>query len=375
MGPGRRSRTYDTDQPRGATDDNTVLTGRSAGRRTNLVPGAWCPGGRALGTQRWTGTSGAADLEGTPITRDTRFRIASITKPIVAALVLDAVERGELALDDDVGTLLPGSLRADQPVTVRMLLDHTSGIFDFGNEGDPVADIQRLGDEALRTEAAALTDRYLAGERVIAPDRLLVALAETHDRYFQPGQGYHYSNINYQLAAMVLEKATGATIAELLATRIFEPLELRHTTIAPPDTASPELRGYGTGTSDGQLVDITDDLVAFGNGGNGGIISTADELLTMLTAITAGDLLPHELGAEMKSPTAQSDRTYGLGLATYHLTCGTFHGHEGGVNGTASIAIVQADGTAGTVVALNLRNGSDPRLTELADRLVCGAPG
>jgi D-alanyl-D-alanine carboxypeptidase len=256
-----------------------------------------------------------------------------------------------------------------------MLLDHTSGIFDFGNEGDPVADIHWLGDEALRTEAAALTDRYLAGERVIAPDRLLVALAETHDRYFQPGQGYHYSNINYQLAAMVLEKATGATIAELLATRIFEPLELRHTTIAPPDTASPELRGYGTGTSDGQLVDITDDLVAFGNGGNGGIISTADELLTMLTAITAGDLLPHELGAEMKSPTAQSDRTYGLGLATYHLTCGTFHGHEGGVNGTASIAIVQADGTAGTVVALNLRNGSDPRLTELADRLVCGAPG
>ena len=179
-----------------------------------------------VGDQRWAATSGTADTAGTPITDTTRFRIASITKPIVAALVLDAVAQGKVALDDVVGDLLPGVVRADPPVTVRQLLDHTSGIFDESNDGDPIADIEKLADPALRTEARALAQRYLAGERVIAPDRLLVALSETHDRYFAPGAGYHYSNTNYQLAAMVLEKVTGAALADVLRTRIVEPLGL-----------------------------------------------------------------------------------------------------------------------------------------------------
>ena len=129
------------------------------------------------------------------------------------------------------------------------------------------------------------------------------------------------------------------------------------------------MRGYGTSTADGSLVDLTDDLLAFGNGGNGGIISTADELLAMMQAIVSGRLLPDELVAEMKKPNRQS---YGLGLGTYNLSCGTFHGHEGGVNGTASIAIVSPDGDAGVVIALNLRSGDDPGLPALADRMLCG---
>ncbi len=322
-----------------------------------------------VGDQRWAATSGTADTAGTPITDTTRFRIASITKPIVAALVLDAVAQGKVALDDVVGDLLPGVVRADPPVTVRQLLDHTSGIFDESNDGDPIADLEKLADKALRTEARALAQRYLAGERVIAPDRLLVALSETHDRYFAPGAGYHYSNTNYQLAAMVLEKMTGQALADVLRTRIVEPLGLTHTTVAPPDTGSPEMRGYGTSTADGSLVDLTDDLLAFGNGGNGGIISTADELLVMMQAIVSGRLLPDELVAEMKKPNRQS---YGLGLGTYNLSCGTFHGHEGGVNGTASIAIVSPAGDAGVVIALNLRSGDDPGLPALADRMLCG---
>jgi D-alanyl-D-alanine carboxypeptidase len=198
-----------------------------------------------------------------------------------------------------------------------------------------------------------------------------VALSETHDRDFAPGAGYHYSNTNYQLAAMVLEKATGMPLADLLRSRIVEPLGLERTTIAPPDTASPELRGSETSTSDGSLVDRTDDLTWFGNGGNGGIISTPDELLTVMQAIVGGRLLPSELVAEMRSPTSMSLGSYGLGLVTYELSCGTFYGHEGGVNGTASIAMVSPDGADGVVIALNLRSGEDPRLPALADTLLC----
>jgi D-alanyl-D-alanine carboxypeptidase len=266
-----------------------------------------------------------------------------------------------------VGKVLPGVVRATPSVTVRQLLNHTSGIFDESNDGNPITDVEKLKDPALGDEARALVKRYVAGERVIASDRIFVALSETHDRYFAPGTGYHYSNTNYQLAAMVLEKKTGRPLADLLRTRIVEPLGLTHTTIAPPDTKSPELRGYVTST-DGSLVDITDDLTFFGNGGNGGVISTADELLAMMQAIVSGRLLPAALVADMKTPERES---YGLGLATYTLTCGTFYGHEGGVNGTASIALVSPDGGAGVVIALNLRSGADPRLPALADRMVC----
>lgn len=181
------------------------------------------PGALALlaqGDQRWFASSGTADTAGTPITESTRFRIASITKPVMAALVLDAVARGEVALDDVVGDLLPGMVRADPPITVRQILDHTSGVVDVINElttpEDLQADIDRLPDEAIRAEAQDALDRTLAGERVIAPARVIVALAELRDRYFPPGTGFHYSNTGYQLAGMVLEKVTGTPLAELL---------------------------------------------------------------------------------------------------------------------------------------------------------------
>jgi D-alanyl-D-alanine carboxypeptidase len=339
------------------------------------------PGALAVmrrGEERMWAASGFADLDGTPISDTTRFRIASITKTIVAALVLDAVDRGQVSLDTVVGDLLPGALQADPPVTVRQLLDHTSGIADATNDFTSLdqlqAAIEEIADPALRDEALLTLGRYAGGERVIASDRVIVALSETLDRYFEPGTSYHYSNTNYVLAAMILEKVTGQPLAALLRARVAEPLALQRTTITPPDLRSPELRGYGTSTADGSLVDLTDDLVFFGNGGEGGVIATADELLATMQAIVGGRLLPEALTAAMKEPSRESGGSYGLGLATYSLSCGTFFGHEGGVDGTASIALVSPDGADGVVVALNLRSGEDPRLPALADAILCGGP-
>jgi D-alanyl-D-alanine carboxypeptidase len=168
---------------------------------------------------------------------------------------------------------------------------------------------------------------------------------------------------------MVLEKATGRSLAEQLRKGIVEPLGLQHTTLAPADPTSPELHGYGVSRTDGMLVDVTDDLTFFGNGGSGGIISTADELLSILLAIPSDRLLPAELSTEMTTPNRES---YGLGVATYQLSCGTYLGHEGGVNGTASIGIVSPSGDAGVVIVLNLRSSDDPRLPALADQVLCG---
>jgi D-alanyl-D-alanine carboxypeptidase len=325
----------------------------------------------AVGDERVGGWSGAADLDGTPITPDTRFRIASITKAITATLVLDAVQRGELSLDDRVDDLVPGLLTEEPPVTVRMLLEHSAGIYDQTNSPDILADIALLTDPDQIAQADDLLNRYLAGEDVLVPDTLLVAAAEAHGRDFPAGTEFGYGNVNYQVAAIVLETVTARPIAELLQERIVEPLGLEHTTIAPPDLASPEFRGYGTDIDDGSLVDITDELTFIGNGASGGIISTADELVTIMLAIVGGHLLDAALLDDMRTPTELSDGTYGLGLARYGLTCGTFYGHEGGVNGTASIALVSEDGANAVVASVNLRDGTNPELPALADDLLC----
>ena len=335
-------------------------------RRATAAPGAL--GVVVDGDQRTGAASGSLDLAGgEPVTPEARFRIASITKPIIAAIVLTAADRGELDLDAIVADLVPGVIRPDPPVTVRQLLSHTSGIFDEGNEGDPVADAAALTDPDLRAEADDVLQRYRAGEPVIASDRLLIALAETHDRYFRPGAGYHYSNINYQLAALVAETATGRTVAELLDARIVEPLGLEDTTIAPPDLRSPDLRGYDE-AGGGTITDVTDDLLAFGNGGNGGIVSTADELLAMLRAIVRGELFSQELVIEMETPVREA---YVLGLGTAVTPCGDVYGHSGSVNGTRSVAWVSPDGSHGIVLAVNLRGAQEPHLEARAGGILC----
>ena len=102
---------------------------------------------------------------------------------------------------------------------------------------------------------------------------------------------------------------------------------------------------HGYDATSGSLVDLTANFLALGNGGSGGVISTAGELLTIMQAIVSGRLLPAALVDQMKDATTQSSISYGLGLATYYLSCGTFYGHAGSVSGTESIAIVSPDGT------------------------------
>lgn len=336
-------------------------------RAATLAPGALAVA--VDGGARTAAASGTRSLRGATVEPTDRFRIGSITKTVVAALVLISVERGELGLDDVATDRLPGVLRATPAVTVRQLLGHTSGVFDELNEGDVTADIARLPDAASRAEAEDFLRRHAAGERVVASPELLIALAETHERYFAPGAGYHYSNTNYQVLGRLLEAATGQRLPELLRTRIVEPLGLTATTWAPADTASPDLRGYDS-TATGAMVDVTDDLAAYGNGANGGIVSSADDLVAMLRAITAARLFGADLVAEMERPARG---TYGLGIATYSFSCGTYYGHGGSVSGTQSIAVVSGDGSRGAVAAISMVSGGDVKLPALAEAAVCGA--
>lgn len=365
--------------PSGASGGSTTSLDVSVGELEQLIvstlEGYGSPGGFVLlhrdGTEVFA-AAGSATSDGGEITPDSTFRIASISKPIVAALVMSQIEAGALALDDSLSSHLPGVVSEDDEITLRMLLDHSSGIFD-PQDGDPIGDIPKLTDPELRREAAEVLERYLAGEQVVASDRLVVAMAEAHPHYFEPGSGFHYSNTNYQVLGMVLASATGDTLQGLFGRVIARPLGLIDTAFAPPDLNTPDIHGYGISADDGRLIDLTDDVVTFGNGASGGVVSTPIELLTMMRAIVAGDLIGEESMREMRGGTPQSGFAYGLGLAAYETGCGLFYGHEGGVNGMASIAMSSTDGSDAVVIGLNMRGAEDPGLPVLANELLCGS--
>jgi D-alanyl-D-alanine carboxypeptidase len=332
------------------------------------------PGVLALvrnGEEDWFGSSGSADLTGATIDTSTRFRIGSITKLLTSALVLDAVGRGELSLDDTVEAWIPGVVSDGSTITIRMLLNHSSGIFNAGDEGDVLADIERISDPNLRQQAQDLTARYLTGEAVIFPDVVIVAIADTHPLYFEPGTGYHYSNVNYQLAAMALAAATGNDLPSLLLERLAAPLGFSSISSAPADLEVPDLRSYTNDPGTDQLIDTSTDLIAVGNGGSGGVISTAGDLLDALQAIIVGDMLPESLRVEMARPTEQSGGTYGLGVVTFNLVCGDFLGHSGAIGGTHALALVSPDGRTGAVIAANVRGDPEPNLLGAAEDLLC----
>jgi D-alanyl-D-alanine carboxypeptidase len=326
-----------------------------------------------VGDEEWFGSSGSADLTGAPIGESTRFRIGSITKTLTSALVLDAVGRGELSLDDMVEAWVPGVVSDGSTITIRMLLNHTSGIFNAGDEGDVLADIEKISDPNLRQQAQDLAARYLTGEAVIVPDVAMVAIADTHPLYFAPGTGYHYSNFNYHLAAMVLAAATGADLPSLLQERLAVPLGFSSITAAPADLQVPDLHSYTKDPGTGEMIDTSTDLLAVGNGGSGGAMSNAGELLDTLRTLIVGDMLPASLRAEMVQPTEQSGGTYGLGVVTFNLVCGDFLGHGGAIAGTHSLALVSPDGHTGAILAANLRGDPEPNLLGAAEDLLCSA--
>jgi D-alanyl-D-alanine carboxypeptidase len=180
------------------------------------------------GDATWRGALGDAEVTGTPATVGMRFRAASITKPVMAALTLRLAGAGLVDLDQPVAPLLPtGVLRPEPPVTIRQLLAHTAGIFNVGDEGDVVADIGAIADPALREEGLAFLAAAVTDPGAVVPSPVAVAAAETHDRYGAPGDTYHYSNAGYQAAGMAIEAMTGRPLADLLRDEVAQPLGLR----------------------------------------------------------------------------------------------------------------------------------------------------
>ncbi|MEV5777288.1 serine hydrolase domain-containing protein [Streptomyces antimycoticus] len=335
----------------GFTDaaDHTRL--RALLRRLTTVDGA--PGVLVEVRNRHGGssvlTSGVADVKShAPVRRDSRFRIGSVTKPFVATVVLQLVGEHRVVLDAPVERYLPGVVRGHgndgRRITVRQLLQHTSGVPDY---------------------LAYLTPQEILEDPLAHHDiRDLVNIALAHPPTFEPGTGWRYSNTGYLLAGMLIEKVTGHPYGEEIHRRIIAPLGLRETYV-PGDALSipgPHPRGYARPGEDAPLVDITEINPSVAGPG-GSMISSGTDLNRFLAALVRGRLLhPAQLRQMMKTrPTGNPDgRAYGLGLESRPLPCGGLSwGHTGDALGYETMAGATVEGRQATVMVNLDPGGSD----------------
>ncbi len=296
-------------------------------------------------SRTWFGTAGVADLTtGRQRRPPDRFRIGSTTKTFVATVVLQLVAEHKLGLDDPVERWLPGLVPSNE-VTIRELLGQTSGIFDY--QADPVLQRQSVGTEFL----VHRFDHYTPQQ--------LVQIATAHPAPFAPGTSWGYSNTNYILLGLVVERITGHPLAQEIALRIARPLGLTGTYLP----AGTEIRGpHGGGYSKLFLPDPTPiydvtELSPSWSWAAGGLVSTVGDLTRFFGALLAGRLLPPAEQRAMFTtrPTIGwiPNTTYGLGMSSITLSCGrVVWGMGGAISGSFSYSYGTRDGR--TVLAINV---------------------
>lgn len=273
-----------------------------------------------------------------------RFRIGSVTKTFSTVVLLQLVDEGRIKLDEPVNAYLPGLLPDDR-ITVRHLLTHRSGLADYTNA---MFEHTVPGFEAVRNKVFTYKE--------------LVGLSLAEPRTTEPGVAYKYSNTNFVVVGMLIEKATGKPVAKEYERRIIKPLKLKSTSYVHPGTAIKGLHAHGYLHPDeagAPLVDSTEQTVSWAQSA-GAMISSAADLSTFMSSLLGGKLLrPGTLDAMLTvTPTDTTNtRFYGLGLRRYDLSCGTkVYGHTGTVQGFYTYAFTTRDGKRSLSAMANTSN-------------------
>jgi D-alanyl-D-alanine carboxypeptidase len=324
----------------------------------------------------WVGSAGVGELgqSAKPLANG-YFRIGSSTKNFVATSVLMLVAEGRISLDAPADEYLP-EFSLDRRITVRMLLQHTSGIFNHTGElyedGTIVLGVPWQGKEWVDNRFKT----YLPEE--------LVRLSLSKPARFAPGTGWSYANTNYVLARLVIEKVTGRSFAEELQRLILGPLGMTGT-VAPgasPEIPEPHNHGYYRYEDAGQerTVDVTRQNPSW-VGAGGDMISTTKDLRTYFSALMAGRLLPAELLAEMRTPEATVG--YGLGVFAQETEGGTVFHHNGAIMGSAALMYGTSDGSKTLTAGLTWVDDADLSIAStfqtaqqrFVDAVFCGKLG
>lgn len=262
---------------------------------------------------------GLADIaNGIPAKTDDLYRIGSVTKPFVATIMLQLVEEGLVALDDPIANYLPADVvsrveNADS-ATIRQMLQMTSGIFSY-------------------TDSYAFEDATYDDPSYAWTASETVAFAFDEEAYFPVGEGYYYSNTNFNLAQMIIESVTQKSLADELQSRIFEPLGMATCYLETPDLFAQHIvRGYS-------YYDEYEDVTEFNDGiglGDGGIVCTAEDLAKFPSGLINGLLSEDTLNMMFDTVDDGDGGQYGLGIGYDETEFGMMIGHDGATSGFQS---------------------------------------
>jgi D-alanyl-D-alanine carboxypeptidase len=304
------------------------------------------------------------------------YRMASNTKTMTATLVLRLVAEGKLALTDPGGQVAAGPGAQWQG-------DHVA------HAAEPHQRPVRLhrGPELVPAILGKDPHRWTPAE--------LLAVGVKHDPLFAPGTKFSYSNTNYVAIGAVLEKVTGASLADLVRDRIARPLGLTHTYYATgstwsgphahgyepdaahmPSAVPAEFRDFAGAHHDGH-VDVSDNDPSYGASA-GAVVSTAQDWSRFYTALMSGKLLPAAQLAQMRTtvpldPSRPDGPGYGLGIQTGALPCGTVWGHDGGIPGYLTSNVTDRTGTRTATLLISTESwsefGSEPKIAAAVQSL------
>jgi D-alanyl-D-alanine carboxypeptidase len=280
------------------------------------------------GEQTRTLAVGRADVaKNIDMTAADRFRVASVTKSMVAAVAMQLVAQGRLSLSDSVEKWEPGLLVHGGDITVANLLGQTSGLPAFQS-----------------TEGFT----HMHGE---PPPRDLVALVARAPLMFQPGSRSWYSNTNYIVLGMILEKVTHEPLGALIQQRLFGPLGLHSASLSPTRANTPPVaHGYDHGK------DVTPNLTWLWAAG--GVVTNAEDVAQFYDDLLAGKIVRGPLLGQMLSQRPETNHDlpfsgYGLGIATLPTNCGLAYGHSGDAPGFITHAWTTKNGKRSVVMIVN----------------------
>ena len=315
------------------------------------------------GQGRMVARSGVADTAtGAPVPFGAHFRIGSNTKTFVAVVALQLVAEGRLRLDDTVQRWLPGLLTGNgydpDAIRLRDLLQHTSGVAEY---------MPHERFQAVFNQDGGLLHRFTPAD--------LVGYALDQPVAFTPGSRWGYSNTNYIIAGMVIERVTGRPWGDEVTERVIRPLGLRETVVPHgPELPDPHAVGYYWDAESGRFEDVTTIDPSFGDAA-GSMISTVRDLGVFWRAVGRGELLPPAQVAQMRTTVPMNDpnRTigvYGLGIGSAALSRGSvFWAHHGGLPGYSTRNAVSDDGRSSVVISVTGHEKSD-QINVLSDQII-----
>ena len=304
-----------------------------------------------------------------PVALNSHFRIASNTKTFIAIVMLQLAHEGKLHLEDPVETWLPGLVTGNgndgTKITIHHLLQHTSGLYNY-----------------TKDLFASVTPENLT--QLITSHRdpqQLVAIALQHPPVFAPGTSWSYSNTNYVVAGMIIQKVTGHDWRTEVHDRILTPLWLTETTTPADELDLPAPHADGYQAVGGALFDVTQVNQTLSDAA-GSITSTTADMTRFWRALQSGELLePAEMTAMHTTVPVNNEgdvvpgSRYGLGIIWYPTSCGGgYWNHEGDTLGFQEFNAVNDDGTTAVVVSLStspISAAAQAEEAQLLDDVMC----